>query len=547
MLCNVTVLYRLENELKFWISCLVTAMGFILGLVLTGVGGLSAQTIDFLNSKSENNKKIDKYWSETGLGYQDLAQLISDDKCYNSQIYFDACLNAILENSLRFNLKISFADGQLIPINKTDNYDEKTEKELLRLYSGIIHNIHFKQITEQLVSRESIAGRAMLISQLINSFLSVYYDPHTYILPTNFYDEVGSKIERNKYFVGIAYEKFRGEFYIRKISKNSDAEISGLKINDKILALNAGALAGVSYSGISKLLKNEDTENLNFLIQRENKILSIDIKRTFRKLSHVQFNLLPGDNYFGLITLSKFNRGVCAGVAARLTEANKNKMTGLVLDLRDNPGGQLNEAACIAGLFLGKNKKAYYVEYFDQAKPNEVVLTSEERLYNGPLIVLVNSASASAAELLAGGLQEYKRALVIGEPTFGKGTFQESEEWLMNPKVSLFKTQGLYLLPSRNSTQLEGIRPDIILHAEATPVKGENSTFFNPVKAGSHKYSQLRKSEWDSKYIYEKCKTRSLQISDDLYIQESIKYLECARPAEKLADSDTGKSTTNRF
>lgn len=533
--------------MKIWKSGIITAMGFIFGLVLAGIGGLSAKTLSFLDTSSENTKKIENYWYETGLSFQDVARLISNDKCYSSAKYYSACLNAIIENSLSYGLELSQGNDSFVKVNKAERLDEKSEKELIQIYSEKTTHMDFDQALNQLVNLESKSKRPFLASQIINSYLSVYFDPHTYIMPANFYDEVGSKIDRSKFFVGIAYEKLNNEFYIRKISKNSDAEIAGLRVSDKVLAINSIKLKGEQYIEMSSILRNEKLNVLKFTVQRKNKILNIDLKRTYRKLSHVQYNLLSTDKNYGLITLSKFNRGACYDVADKLAVAKKNKIEGLILDLRDNPGGQLNESSCIAGLFLGKNKKAYYIEYFDQFRANEVILTSEEQVYDGPLVVLVNSASASAAELLAGGLQEYGRALVIGESTFGKGTFQEPEEWFLNSKISLYKTQGLYLLPSRNSTQLLGIKPDIELHAEEAPLKREGSAFFNPIKATTFKYEKLKKSEEQRRFIFNSCKDVESILSDDLYLRESLRNLSCAQPVRQLANGNAGKTTTSGF
>ena len=176
-----------------------------------------------------------------------------------------------------------------------------------------------------------------------------------------------------------------------------------------------------------------------------------------------------------------------------------------------------------------------------------MVLTSEERAYSGPMVVLVNSASASAAELIAGGLQEYKRALVIGEMTFGKGTFQESEEWLLNEKISLYKTQGLYLLPSRNSTQLVGIKPNVELHAELSPVKRESAAFFNPVSIQKNKYAKLKANEVVEFFTYTQCFDADNFETEDIYLRESVRYLSCAQFNEKLADRDTGETAARGF
>ena len=539
--------FRSENVLKLLVSGFITATGFVLGMVLAGVGGLSAKTFDSMYSSGENAKNIENYWHETGINFQEIGQLISNEKCYSTAIYFKACLNTLIENAIRFELKLAMNSGQLEKIQKNERLDEKSEKELLQMYSRNSSGVDFTTLVNQLFSLENEARKPFLAAQLINSFLSVYFDPHTYIMPSNFYDEVGSKLARSKFFVGIAYEKVNGDFFIRKISKNSDADLAGLKINDRIAEINGLNVKGSSYRAVSSILRNENSTDFTFKVQRNNRVVSVTVKRTYRELSHVQYSELNARKNYGLITLSKFNSGVCQAIAAELKTAEKSRLSGLILDLRDNPGGQLNEAACVAGLFLGKNKKAYYVEYFDANKANEVVLTSEERAYSGPMVVLVNSASASAAELIAGGLQEYKRALIIGEMTFGKGTFQESEEWLLNEKISLYKTQGLYLLPSRNSTQLVGIKPNVELHAEISPVKRESVAFFNPVSIQKNKYAKLKANEVVEFFTYKQCFDADHFETEDIYLRESIRYLSCAQYNEKLADRDTGEAAARGF
>lgn len=533
--------------MKYLLSGFVTAMGFLLGMVLAGVGGLSAKTAIMSKSDSEGSKKIENYWHETGIDLHEVGQLVSNEKCYSSEIYYRACLNSVVDNSIRFNLKLSTLKGTFEKLSINERLDEKTEKERLSFFSQKNGVIDFSKLLNQLMLSEVPSRRATLASELINSFLSVYFDPHTYIMPGNFYDEVGSKLARSKYFVGIAYEKLKGEFFIRKVAKNSDADRAGLKVNDKIIAINSLILYNSSYRDFSSLLRNEELTDFKFVVVRNHAIYQIGLKRSYRELSHVQYNELVADKAYGLITLSKFNSGVCEALAAELKAAEKNRVPGLILDLRDNPGGQLNEAACVAGLFLGKHKKAYYVEYFDPQKANEVVLTSEPKAYSGPVVVLVNSASASAAELLAGGLQEHKRAIVIGEVTFGKGTFQESEEWVLNPKISLYKTQGLYLLPSRNSTQFSGITPNVELHAEKSPVKREKTAFFNPIKYKKVNYGSLKDSDVVSGYVYVRCKDSAVIYSEDVYLNESIQYLSCSRVNGRLIYGDAGKTSTWGF
>ena len=524
---------------------LVTAMGFVLGMVLAGVGGLSAETYFFNSDRAENNKKLEKYWSEAGLSYNDVTSLISNEKCYSSDKYYKACLNALAENLSQYQLSLSSETGRVIKSDIRSQFEEFSENEALNEYLKIKAKIDFEYALKDFYQVEKADRQARLSADLINAFMSVYFDPHTYIVPTMYYSQVGSKIERSKYFVGVSYDRRNGDFFIQKVSKNSDADLAGLKLYDKIISINGRRLKNLSYTQVSQILRDEEVESFKFIVERAGQNLKISFDRSYRMLSHVQFNVISQPHKYGLLTLSKFSKGVCYEMSEALKLAQAQNLKGLILDMRDNPGGQLDEASCVAGLFLGKNKKAYYIEYLEESMPNEVVLTSDEQIYSGPLVVLVNHRSASSAESLTGALQDYKRAMILGRRTFGKGTFQEPEDWLLNDKITLFKTQGLYLLPSRNSTQAIGVKPDIELPTAGLESREENY-FVNPIRLIKKEYPPLKPSELSKNFDWKKCadQTPSATLSDDLYLRTSINIMNCAlgsKPTLAQAEAHTPK------
>lgn len=523
---------------------LIIVTGFLFGMLLNKSRSF-VNTSTLFKAKTEAQKNIETYWSETGLSLSDVEKIISNEHCYSSQRYFQACVNAVAKNAASYDLKLTDESSNTIETVSSGRLEELSEKEFLKIYLTGSRKINFNKAVKDLFGAEEAAKKSFLAAKIINSYLSVYQDPHTYLLPTNFYEEVGSKIARSKLFVGISYQKKNGSFYINKVSKNSDAEISGLQLYDKILFINKIDVKNSDYKTISAVLSDEQLPTIDFLVERNHKKIQISVKRRFRELSHVQYNDIELNKKYGLISLSKFSPGVCAEVANILKASRVKKISGLILDLRDNPGGQIDEAACIAGLFIGKNKKACYVEYFDKDKPNEVILTSENKIYDGPLVVLVNSLSASSSELLAGGLKDYKRALVVGERTFGKGTFQEPEPWLQNSSVSLFKTQGFYLLPSQNSTQLVGVTPDIVLNFEVNS-RYEDTVYFNPIHFVRNNTHKLRNSELMNEYSYNLCdKSNTAQKVSDLYVDRAVGYLECVQRSDiNLAMSENSAHQT---
>ncbi len=527
--------------MKSWGTVFITAVGFIVGIVLAGVGGLSAKTNVFSIPHAETNKKIERYWNDSEISEKELLELISNSNCQSSEKYFLACLNSVTQNLANVHKSLSAETGEIefSSANRVDQ-DELTEKQRLTTYAAtyfkqINHKINFEKIWKQMIESEKPESKAYLIGNGINSFLSIYKDPHTYILPGNYYEEVGSQLERSNLFVGVSFEKIKNKTVVRKVFKNSDADMAGLTAFDEVTSINHQDVSNLNLIEISQLLRDSKSQKFDFQVSRNGELKGIEIKRGYKNLSHVQFDILSGLNNFALVTLTKFSRGVCQEIASKIKSASDRNVSGMVLDLRDNPGGQLDEAACIAGLFLGMNKKTYSVEFFDPLKSNEIVLSTGSLLYTGPLVILTNSGSASASELLAGALQDYKRALVVGEKTFGKGTFQESEVWSKNLKVTLFKTQGYYLLPSQMSPQLAGIQPDVELDEKHLKLREEN-LYFNPLQ----NLTDEPRGRTSARKIYEESLQKCLDYSDvitknDPILQKGLQILSCHRITSLLA------------
>lgn len=512
-------------------SCAVVVLGFIVGMSLAEIGEVSARTLLYFGFEDESlphsagDSKIEPYWARAGLGAVELEQFVNTAACKKTTHYAMACLNAVISAAHSVDKKIVKNSLTLEELTGADVIDEKSEKELLFYYADIAKSLDYSKLVNGFMSAQPTDRRGALAAEMINAFFSVYHDPHTYILPTSYYEEVSSQNERTQFFVGITYEKENDWPVIRKVSKNSDADLSGLRLNDVIESINGVHLKSKKMSEVSRLLRDESTAKFIFTVRRQGRSRDIVLNRSYRKLSYVQYEEIQGSKKYAVITLAKFSRGVCEDVSAQLRKAIGAGVAGVVLDMRDNPGGSLSEAGCIQGLFLGQNKVAYYIEYIDELMPNELVLTDRKQVYRGPLAVLVNAYSASAAEVVAGGLQAHKRALVVGERTFGKGTFQEPEPWVYNDRISLYRTKGFYLLPDRRSAQIVGIQPDVGIAGEAS-AKREADLFYNPLLHRSF-------APWPEVIAVEsesaECQAQGLAAdTGDRYLVEGIARLSCA-------------------
>lgn len=519
-------------------------MGFLAGMILAGVGGLMAKTVPRVMPVTENN--LEYYWNDSGLTSKELFELVSNSNCQTSEKYFLACVNSVIQAAPKYHLELSSITGQLMTLSSVYGHDGKTEKENLAPFVKMYakqnnHLINFEAAWAKILkAAQMVDYKSVAVGNGINGFLSVYKDPHTYIMPTKYYEEVSSKVDRSNLFVGISFEKKSEAIFVRKVYKGSDAEASGLKAQDQLIQLNGVSAAELLLADISTVLRDGKSKQFDLMIKRDGQVRTVTIKRNFKTLKHVVAEKRSSLRDYSVITLSKFNTGVCDEVASKIKELSVDAVSGVVLDLRDNPGGQLDEAACLAGLFIGINKKIYSVKYFDPLKTDEVVLTSGSLLYTGPLVVLVNSSSASASELLAGALQDYNRAVLVGERTFGKGTFQEPEPWIKNSKISLFKTQGFYLLPGGESPQLRGIAPDFVQFEDHLQLREEMS-YFNPITSAIYLESLPTQKAKNFSTEFEKCLPNMAFDKDDLVLNKGLEVLACHRISSLMATQFTNE------
>lgn len=476
-------------SMRSWGIVFTIAMGFFLGFLLAGIGGISAGLQASETQSKLDINKIEEYWNKTDLKESQLRKLVNDKTCHLSEKYFLACVNSI-NNALALTHERLGLTGEIWSAqSETTSLDNFKEKETLapfaKIYKEHINtSFSFDHLWDLVLKRaDAKTPKKYLLAQGINGYLSVSKDPHTYILPSSYFTQVSSVSERSPYFVGLSFEKdHNGQLRIKKVARNSDAYLAGLQANDIINSINGHKAETLSLSDAGQILRDRSIRIFNFNIHRDGATLVKNVQRSYRVLSQVYSELVEGSRNFTVITVSKFSKNTCNEVRNSLLEMADKNISGLVLDLRDNPGGHLSEAACLAGLFIGENKRIYSVEYFDLSKSNEVVLTSAERIYSGALAVLVNTNSASAAELFAGAIQEYHRGIIIGAKTFGKGTFQEIEEWEKSENISLFRTKGFYLLPSGRSTQFYGVTPDLELTEAKVSDASEENNYINPIK-----------------------------------------------------------------
>lgn len=326
--------------------------------------------------------------------------------------------------------------------------------EELRTFTGVLDAVK-QDYVEPVKDKD-------LLENAIRGMLS-NLDPHSaYLDPEAFQDlQIGTSGE----FGGLGIEVGQENGFIKVIAPIDDtpAQRAGIRTGDLIIRLDDTSVKGMPLSDAIAKMRGKPNTAITLTILREGakKPLKIRVVREVIQVRSVKSRLLePG---FGYLRISQFQAKTAANLEEALQELNKQNqgaLKGLILDLRNNPGGVLNGAIDVADEFL---EEGIIVQTKGRGDSTEQTFkaTAGDLLNKAPIIVMVNGGSASASEIVAGALQDHRRALVLGERTFGKGSVQTILPLGNGAAVKL--TTARYYTPSGRSIQAEGIKPDIEL------------------------------------------------------------------------------------
>ncbi|HXU92139.1 MAG TPA: S41 family peptidase [Gallionella sp.] len=390
---------------------------------------------------------------------------------------------------------------------------EKTGLVGIGLVAGVAISLHFAALAdketvatplpvEELRAFSEVFGRIKsdyvepvtdkkLINEAINGMLSGL-DPHSAYLDAEAFKElqVGTQGE----FGGLGLEVGMEDGLVKVVSPIEDtpAYHAGIKSGDLIVKLDDTLVKGMSLNDAVKRMRGKPGSKIVLTIIRkdEPKPLTITLVRAVIKVQSVKSKLAePG---YGFIRITQFQEHTGENLASaleNLTKQNQGSLKGLVLDLRNDPGGLLTGAVGVSSAFLAKDALVVYTE--GRTEDAKMRLTASPENYlrgNGkedylknlpdyiksvPLVVLVNGGSASASEIVAGALQDHKRAVIMGTQTFGKGSVQTVLPLGNNTAIKL--TTARYYTPGGRSIQAKGIVPDILVEDPSTA--GLDSTF----------------------------------------------------------------------
>ena len=349
-------------------------------------------------------------------------------------------------------------------------------KSLETLARGL-HYLETMYVDESKVKEPALVQSALkgMVDQL---------DPHTMLMPPKAFEQITIDTQGKFGGVGVIVSQEKGKLIVVSPIEDTPAARGGIKSGDEIIEIEGQVVTNLKNDDAVDRMRGEPGSKLKLKIRRKNvaEPIHIELVREIIRVRSVRGQSLAPK--FGYVRISSFQEGTGDELALYLKDFRaKDGLSGLILDLRDNPGGLLDQAVQVSDLFiesglivstLGRDKDRVEREFAHK----------RNTFSDFPVVVLVNGGSASASEIVAGALQDHERALIMGTTTFGKGSVQTI---LPLPDGSALKlTIARYYTPKDRSIQAKGITPDIVIPAK----EGEETP---PSKSKSERSDTVRK------------------------------------------------------
>ncbi len=361
-----------------------------------------------------------------------------------------------------------------------------------------------------------------LIESAIEGMLSSL-DPHSSYLNTDELNDL--RVQTKGEFGGLGIEVTLENGFVKVISPIDDTPASkaGIIAGDVITHIDGEQVLGMTLSEAVSLMRGKVGSKIKLTIARnENENLEIEIVRAIIELKSVKSRL---EGNVGYIRVSSFNQKVDEEIKKSIKKFkdNNDKLDGYILDLRNNPGGLLDQAVNVTDIFLSKGE-IVSTRGRNESDGSRYNAVKSDYINGLPLVVLINQGSASASEIVAGALQDHKRAIIMGTKSFGKGSVQTIIPSGDNVAIKL--TTARYYTPLGRSIQQTGINPDIIVEqVELKPIKNVRTRQESDLK-GAIKNEQL-----DENNIKEKSELK--KDSEDYQLSRALDLISALSIIEK--------------
>jgi carboxyl-terminal processing protease len=352
--------------------------------------------------------------------------------------------------------------------------------------SGVAFHLKEKQSSQEVIKPAQSKYSLDLVREVIDNILHGYVeevdpdklvegavkgavesldDPYTHYLDSTHFKTFQENTSGFFYGVGIQID-IKGKYPVVVAPiENTPAWKAGIKEGDLIIKVDGKSMEGVPIDAVVAMIRGEEGTKVVLTIRREGEKNPIDfeVKRARIDLPNIASKMLNGD--IGYVRIHSFGEGTAKSLREAVEKLTEKGAKGLVIDVRNNPGGLLNEAVLTASLFI---ERGVIVKVESRSGKEEVYnairgVHGVGKVYDLPLVILVNKGSASASEILAGAIQDHKRGILVGEGTFGKGSVQNMVP--LSNNAGLVITTAKYLTPNGRDIHKKGIEPDVKVQA----------------------------------------------------------------------------------
>ncbi len=448
----------------------------------------------------------------------------------------------LFKGLLAVSLAVSLHGGEVKekkpvkPIKENPQELAAKRVEAFNRFTNVVTEIEKKYVDKISISEIMTKAIEGLLSNL---------DAHSAYLNEKKFKEFQAQTEGEFGGLGITVGMRDGVLTVIAPLEGTPAYKAGVKSGDNILKINNESTLSMSIDDAINLMRGKPKTPIQITVVRKNepKPLVFNIIRDIIKLPSVYVKKIKETPYL-YVRVSGFDKNVTKSVLDGLKANPKAK--GIVLDLRGNPGGLLNQAVGLSNLFI---KEGVLVSQKGKNKEENLEYKANGRApyTNLPIAVLVNGGSASASEIVAGALQDHKRAVIIGEKTFGKGSVQVLLP--VNKDEAIKITTARYYLPSGRTIQAKGITPDIVIYPGKVP-ENENKFSLKEADLKHHLEQELKKlddktpnskeADKDKKNEEEKEVTPKM-INDDIQLKTAIDSLKTWSIVDEKMDEKAPK------
>ncbi len=345
---------------------------------------------------------------------------------------------------------IILTTNYIIKREKNSNEDlfganlSSTQFSKLKGVYGLIKNTYYKEVSDEDLEEAAIAG-----------MLEGLDDPYSYYMNAEEYSAFNEETSGNYTGIGLYLRNNAEKNVIEVISpiKDTPAYKADIKTGDYIVAVDDVIYEGNQMSQAVKNIKGEAGTSVKITIVRDNEEIEKTLKREDINILELEYEVLS--NNIGYINIKLFDKDVSTDFEKAYNELMKKNIKGLIIDVRDNPGGLLSEVVKISDMLVPEGLSVYTVD----AQGNRKDYTSDAKKIEIPLVVLVNDGSASASEILAGAVKDHGVGTIVGITSYGKGLVQTVRQLNNNDAIKI--TTSEYFTPNGNKINEIGVVPDV--------------------------------------------------------------------------------------